>query len=89
MNSAELATKVLNVCMDAYARITNVGDDQYVSYRGTEHERQRHEEETASEHLEGLEEELLDIINWSAMTVIKLRERRASLEEADRIAQSE
>jgi hypothetical protein len=92
MKSAELATAVLEVCMDAYARITHEGHDSYatgemeVQVLGDSvktvvgEERQRFEEESLDDDLRGLEEELLDTINWAAMSVIKLRQARARIE---------
>lgn len=80
MNSGELANKCLEIYLEAQRRIVTVGDTSYSDVTG---EFQRHEVETLEDHLTGLEEELLDTINWAAMSILKLRERR---EEADRTA---
>lgn len=71
-----------------------VGHDQYASgpvevqTLGHAHkvivgeEYQQFEDETADDNLDGLEEELLDCINWAAMAILKIRSARA---KADRI----
>jgi len=78
MNSARLANEVLEICMDAGRRITGVGNEQYVydSPGDQDGVRQKTEDYTIDEHLEGLEEELLDTINWAAMTILKIRRQR-------------
>lgn len=76
MTSKELADKVLSVCWEASKRIEGIGDEQY-NTEGV----QKHEVETLGEHLQGLEEELLDTINHAAMSVLKIRSLR---EKADR-----
>jgi len=69
MKSGELANACLEVCIEAQRRILTVGDEQY-----NDNGVQRHETQTLGDHLQELEEELLDCINHSAMTVLKLRQ---------------
>lgn len=88
MKSGELANEILSVCLDAQRRVMTVGHQQYASvetegvgssedpFQVTGNQKQRFEEETLEDSLTELEEELLDTINWAAMAVLKLRERR-------------
>lgn len=71
MDSEELAKKVLSVCREAGDRITGIGDRQYFA-RGL----QRVELTSLQQDLVDLEEELLDTINHSAMSILKLRSIR-------------
>lgn len=78
MNSDQLANQILAVCLEAGERVRGIGDAQYSKPHETESEDiQRHEEETLEDHLQGLEEELMDTINWAGMSILKLRERLA------------
>ena len=74
MRSGELANKCLDVWLDAAARITGVGNDQYADEDG-----QMFEKETVEDTLNLLEEELLDQMAYAAMTILKIRERRSAL----------
>jgi hypothetical protein len=73
MNSGQLANEVLSICLEAQRRIYEKGRVEY-GMEGDTH--QRHEDETLEMSLTELEQELLDTINWAAMTILKLRERR-------------
>lgn len=72
--AAELAYKVGRVHAEATKRILNAAPDYDTETKS------RFEEEGLEENLTGLEEELLDVMNWAAMSLIKLRERN---EQAD------
>ena len=85
MKSGALANACLEVCLDAQRRIIGVGDKSYASEHGIpwgneggtlEVGKQRFEDETLQDNLQGLEEELLDAINWAAMAVLKIRAAR-------------
>lgn len=65
MKAAYLQGDVVAICMQAAERITTVGAEQYPEGM--------FENETAGAHLKDLEEELLDVINYAAMAIIKLR----------------
>jgi hypothetical protein len=75
MKSHELAMAVSEVHLEARARIYTTGHEQYSGGTGILTE-QRFEKETVQDSLDGLEEELLDVINWAAMTILKVREVR-------------
>lgn len=91
MTSDELALKVAKIHAEALTRIRVQGRASYGSEEasaipfgqsepvvvGLADEFQRFDTESMEDNLNGLEEELLDTINWAAMAVIKLRERRA------------
>lgn len=82
MKSGELSNEILGVCMEAQKRMLGVGHEQYASADQltlTGEERQRFEDETPADQFRELEEELMDVINWAGMTVLKLRERREAL----------
>jgi hypothetical protein len=70
MNSGELANQVLEVCLEAQRRIlqpneySDANDEQKYTVVDEEY------------LITGLEEELLDTINWAAMAIMKIRERR-------------
>lgn len=64
-----LANDVIGVCMEANARILHKGA---IEYDGVN----RFTKESMEDELAGLEEELLDCINWAAMCILKLRARR-------------
>ena len=81
MESHELAMAVSEIHLEARGRIYTSGHKSYAS-----EDSQRFEVETFEDDFQGLEEELLDAINWAAMTILKLREAR---EKANRtLAQS-
>lgn len=98
MTSQELADALSVVVVDAMERITGTGKSSYGSGEVTatplgsdkevviakEDDYQRFETETLGDELNNLEEELLDTINWAAMAVVKLRERRSRLAKANR-----
>lgn len=69
----ELSYKVGKIHHEAHARIVKAAsdyDDEHTS---------RFEEEGIEENFVGLEEELLDVMNWAAMVLIKLREQRGKV----------
>ena len=79
MTSDELADKVADICAEATIRIRTVGDEQYaiktdsvIGLRVV----QRTEIEDLPTHLKGLEEELMDVINHAAMTILRIRSMR-------------
>lgn len=79
MTSEELAEKIAGVCKEATSRVTGVGHQSYVTHVDSAvgpRDHQRYEIETLDDQLTGLEEELLDTINWAAMAVLKIREKR-------------
>lgn len=81
MNSDELRLAVFTVTTEAGKRIT--GDSARAEYEaGGEN---IFTQEGVGEQFDGLIEELLDTINWAAMTVLKLREAR---EQANRYFES-
>lgn len=88
MTSEELAVEVGKVHAEALSRILLQGDASYAMIfeelgQSRPEVRQRFEHESLEDNLTGLEEELIDTINWAAMAVLKLRARRARA-EADR-----
>lgn len=91
MKSSELATQVNKIHAEALGRILGVGHQSYASGPAelipvgsatkvvVGEERQRFEDESFEDQMRGLEEELLDTINWASMTILKLRERVAQV----------
>lgn len=73
MDSKALAEKVAVIQAEARERIVGVGRE---SYGGDGDAFQSSEYETVGDHVKELEEELLDTINWAALTIIKLRKAR-------------
>ena len=77
MDSETLAFRVAVVHTEARNRIIDQGKDSYEKVDSSDGQVfQRFETETLGDNFQGIEEELMDVMNWAAMTIIKLREAR-------------
>ena len=75
-SSEHLAAEVRKVIVEATSRFTMPSARE--EYEHGEHGN-RFYDETMADQLDGLEEELMDVMNWSAMAIIKLRRIRNAL----------
>lgn len=80
MDSVELANAVESVCREARTRILIEGKSQYENAVGGVHH-QTFETENVEFTFVELENELMDMINYAAMLILKLRVLHAAAEK--------